>query len=71
MRDRKPGALEGPMNTTEADRRKVRAGLSRQIQAKIGKQLRAYYGFLIEPVPDRFVELMGKLDKADDPEASP
>ena len=39
------------------------AALSRQVQAKLGHQLRAYYDQLIEPPPDRFVELLRQLDK--------
>jgi hypothetical protein len=73
MRDRKPGVLERPILSSEVERRerrKPRGGLSRPVLAEIGKQLRAYYGFLIEPVPDRFTELMQRLDKPDDPEVS-
>ena len=39
------------------------ASLGRDVQAKIGQQLRAYYDGLIEPTPDRFVDLLQKLDK--------
>ena len=37
--------------------------LGREVQAKIGQQLRAYYDGLVEPTPDRFVELLKQLDK--------
>ncbi len=38
-------------------------GLDRQIQHRIGDQLRAMYDDLMQqPVPDRFAELLGQLD---------
>lgn len=38
-------------------------GLDRQIQAKIGQQLRSMYDDVVDQgVPDRFVELLKKLD---------
>ena len=38
--------------------------LDRAIQSRIGDQLRAMYDQLAEqPVPDRFLELLGQLDK--------
>lgn len=40
------------------------AALSRQVQAKLGQQLRSYYERLIEPPPDRFVDLLSRLDKS-------
>ena len=40
-------------------------GLDRQIQAKIGQQLRAMYDEVVDQgVPDRFAELLKKLDGA-------
>ena len=40
-------------------------GLDRQIQAKIGQQLRAMYDDVVDQgVPDRFSELLKKLDGA-------
>ncbi len=40
------------------------AKLGRDIQARIGEQLRAMYNGLVQqPVPDRFVELLKKMDK--------
>ena len=39
------------------------AGLNREIQAKIGQQLRAMYDDVVqEGVPDRFAELLRQLD---------
>jgi hypothetical protein len=41
--------------------------LDRVIQERIGTQLRAMYDDLMQqPVPDRFADLLGKLDKRDE-----
>ena len=58
MRDRKP---PGPPTSQTAAKR-AKPSLNPEIQAKIGKQLRAYYAGLMEPPPERFVELLRKLD---------
>jgi hypothetical protein len=63
MRDRKPATPAPPADSTATKRGKASASLGPDIQAKIGKQLRAYYAGLIEPTPDRFVELLRALDK--------
>jgi Anti-sigma factor NepR len=63
MRDRKPATPAPPADSTATKRGKTSAILGSDIQAKIGKQLRAYYAGLIEPTPDRFVELLRELDK--------
>jgi hypothetical protein len=43
------------------------ATLGREIQAKIGLQLRTLYNDIVsEGVPDRFVDLLSKLDKSTD-----
>lgn len=63
MRDRKPLASEAPVGATTTKRGKGSASLGADIQGKIGQQLRAYYAGLIEPTPDRFVELLRQLDK--------
>ncbi|HLH93611.1 MAG TPA: NepR family anti-sigma factor [Xanthobacteraceae bacterium] len=63
MRDRKIVAYESPASSTAAKRGKPSASLNSEIQAKIGQQLRAYYAGLIEPTPERFVELLRQLDK--------
>ena len=40
------------------------AALDRAVQARIGEQLRAMYDSLVEePVPDRIVALLGRLDR--------
>jgi hypothetical protein len=41
--------------------------LDRAIQERIGTQLRAMYDDLMQqPVPDRFAELLGKLERRDE-----
>jgi len=39
-------------------RRGKDASLGREVQAKVGQQLRSFYDGLIEPTPDRFVDLL-------------
>jgi hypothetical protein len=68
MKDRKsPDGVEttSTMEPRMTGRRGKRgqAALGREIQAKIGQQLRAYYDGLIEPTPERFAELLRRLDK--------
>jgi hypothetical protein len=63
MRDRKPAMPGLPADSTAAKRGQTSASLGPDIQSKIGRQLRAYYAGLIEPTPDRFVELLRELDK--------
>jgi hypothetical protein len=63
MRDRKPATPAPPADSSATKRGKLAASLGPDIQSKIGKQLRAYYAGLIEPTPDRFVELLRELDK--------
>ena len=39
-------------------------GLNREVQARIGDNLRAMYDELLQqPVPDRFKDLLGQLEK--------
>jgi len=41
--------------------------LGRDVQAKIGNQLRAIYDDVVkEGVPDRFIDLLRRLDKQDE-----
>ena len=61
---KKPAMPGQSVNSTR--RGKTSASLSPDIQTKIGKQLRAYYAGLIEPPPERFVELLRKLDEPAD-----
>ena len=49
---------------------KAQAGLGRDIQAKIGQQLRSYYDSLLEPAPDRFDELLRKIEQSGGKEPS-
>ncbi len=42
--------------------------LDTDVQAHIGRQLRAgYVDILNQPVPDRFMELLAELDRREDP----
>ena len=61
--DKRPGRLGKSMDVrTEVEKSEAR--LTREIQAKIGQQLRALYtAILDEGVPDRFVELLRRLDE--------
>jgi hypothetical protein len=74
MKDRKPPESpdkEEPMETRPTTMKKGKqAALGRDIQAKIGQQLRSYYDALIEPTPDRFADLLSKLEKPEGKEGS-
>jgi hypothetical protein len=77
MKDRKsPEQAEMPEKPnsmdTKSTMRRARAepSLGRDIQAKLGQQLRAYYDGLIEPTPDRFADLLRRLDKSVDKDKS-
>jgi Anti-sigma factor NepR len=59
--DDKPGR-PGHMQT-EVTQRKPRGRLGRDVQSKIGQQLRAMYdGVVNEGVPERFSEMLTQLD---------
>ena len=61
----------GPRSQMEAGSSpdKTDAKLGRDIQAKIGQQLRALYDDVVnQGVPDRFAELLDRLGKQDDKE---
>lgn len=66
MKERKP--LEQPESDQSMESRSTtmrkgkQAALGRDIQAKIGQQLRSYYDTLIEPTPDRFADLLRQLE---------
>jgi hypothetical protein len=65
MKYRKPVSATAASSDPRAmPRRKTSGTLGPDIQAKIGKQLRAYYDGLIEPIPERFVDLLRRLDEA-------
>ena len=64
--DDKPGR-PGTMQT-EVNQRKPRGRLGRDVQSKIGQQLRAMYDNVVsEGVPDRFTDMLQQLDKQQDP----
>jgi hypothetical protein len=67
MTERKPPENAGSddsMDTRATMKKgKGQAALGRDIQAKIGQQLRSYYDTLIEPTPDRFADLLRQLEK--------
>nr|WP_244513786.1 NepR family anti-sigma factor [Methylobacterium sp. UNC378MF] len=49
-----------------SDRPRLRSGLSDQTRNRIAVQLRAMYDTVTQqPVPDRFADLIAKLDSAD------
>ena len=49
---------------TEVNQRKARGRLGRDVQNKIGQQLRAMYDNVVsDGVPDRFVDMLSKLDE--------
>jgi len=66
MKERKP--FEQPESDQSMEPRPTtmkkgkQAALGRDIQAKIGQQLRSYYDTLIEPTPDRFADLLRQLE---------
>jgi hypothetical protein len=69
--DDKPGRPEHMQ--TEVTQRKPRGRLGRDVQNKIGQQLRAMYDDVVNSgVPDRFVTMLQKLDQEkDDREKGP
>ena len=68
MKDRKSPTDESEDSRMEPrlnpKKPKGQAALGRDIQAKIGQQLRSYYDSLVEPTPDRFADLLKQLDKS-------
>jgi Anti-sigma factor NepR len=67
--DDKPGR-PGPM-LTEVNQRKARGRLGRDVQSKIGQQLRTMYDNVVnEGVPDRFAEMLRQLDEQKSAEES-
>ena len=62
----KPKGPDPTMNNQAVAGAKPKSGgLDRQIQAKIGQQLRSMYDEVVDQgVPDRFAELLKKLDDA-------
>jgi hypothetical protein len=62
MKDRKTARPENPMQVQSPGEKPGKI-LNREIQAKIGQQLRAVYNDVVDQgVPDRFADLLRRLD---------
>jgi len=65
MNERKPAGQQKPMEpsaTRKKDDAKP-AKLTRDVQARLGQQLRAMYDDVVsQGVPDRFVDLLNRMD---------
>lgn len=65
MTEKPKGPDPNMSNEATAGAKPRSGGLDRQVQAKIGQQLRAMYDDVVDQgVPDRFSELLKKLDGA-------
>ena len=66
MNERKPVGQQNPMEASAARSKKVNAKpakLGRDVQARLGQQLRAMYDDVVnQGVPDRFNDLINRLD---------
>jgi hypothetical protein len=66
MNARKPVGQEKPMETAETRNRKANAKpakLSREVQARLGQQLRSMYDDVVnQGVPDRFTDLLNRIN---------
>jgi hypothetical protein len=66
MNERKPQGQQKPMETAATGNRKGSAKpakLSREVQARLGQQLRAMYDDVVsQGVPDRFTELLNRIN---------
>lgn len=66
MNEHKPAGTDKPMQEASIRDKKPNAKpakLSRDVQARLGQQLRAMYDEVVnEGVPDRFTELLNRLD---------
>jgi len=59
----RPGHMQ-----TELNQRKPKGRLGRDVQSKIGQQLRAMYDDVVsEGVPDRFTDMLKRLDEHKEP----
>jgi Anti-sigma factor NepR len=68
MKDRKSTGSRSPALSDAADSKKPQ--LSPEIQGKIGQQLRKIYDDMVnQGVPDRFADLLNRLDKQKDGES--
>jgi hypothetical protein len=70
MNDQKPPKPgKGPMEAA-ATPEKNKGSLDREVQAKIGQQLRSLYNDVVnEGVPNRFADLLNRLGKDNDTES--
>jgi hypothetical protein len=67
MKDEQKPTRPGHMQT-ELNHRKPKGRLGRDVQSKIGQQLRAMYDDVVsEGVPDRFTEMLRRLDEHKEP----
>jgi hypothetical protein len=66
MTERKPMGQQTPMEATAQRNKKANARpakLGREVQARLGQQLRAMYDEVVKQgVPERFTELLNRLD---------
>jgi hypothetical protein len=66
MNERKPVGQQNPMETAAARSKKSNAKpakLGRDVQARLGQQLRAMYDDVVnQGVPDRFNEILNRLE---------
>jgi hypothetical protein len=66
MNERKPQGQQKAMEAAETRNKKPSAKpakLGREVQARLGQQLRAMYDDVLnQGVPDRFAELLNRLD---------
>jgi Anti-sigma factor NepR len=66
MIERKPVGLQKPMETADTRSRRNSskpAKLSREVQARLGQQLRSIYDDVVnQGVPERFTELLNRID---------
>jgi hypothetical protein len=66
MAERKPVGQQKPMETAETRNRKSDAKpakLSREVQARLGQQLRSMYDDVVnQGVPDRFTDLLNRIN---------
>jgi Anti-sigma factor NepR len=68
MKNSKPAASRSPDMSSEPAE-KAEPSLGRDIRGKIGRQLREMYDdVLAQGVPDRFVELLNRLEKQNENE---
>jgi hypothetical protein len=67
MSAKKPPSPPQPDMKADTPNPQRGSGLNREIQHKIGQQLRAMYDDVVhEGVPDRFADLLKRLDKPDE-----